>query len=138
MPGLLLDRVQLLRYGSSAAHDLQVQLPEVLVQQRHRDVLGAHVRRVSRAWHLPKRKQTSRLLFLYPEYVHLDMPELGDALPLNNPDRRASVHAHAGPHLRASEIIEQCKIPSASMDARTTAYSSDYPLDFAMTACVFE
>ena len=111
MPGLHLDRVQLLRYGSSAAHDLQIQLPKVLVEKRHSNILGAHVRWVPRPRHFPKWKQTSRLLFLDPENVHLYVPELRDALSLDDPDRSAGVHAHAGLHLGATKILQKCQDP---------------------------
>ena len=74
--GLTIARVngvKMLCNGGPALDDLEVQLLEVLVHQRHRDVLCAHVRRVPRAWHFPDRQSPPCLLLLHPEHVHFDM-----------------------------------------------------------------
>ena len=118
VPLLLAEIVQLLCDGRTASHHLQVELPEVLVEQSHRDVLGSHVRRISRAWKLPNRKKTSRLLLLDPQYVDLDMPQLClctmPMAALASMPMLALISGHP-------KTLRRVKIPSASVDARTTA-----------------
>ena len=66
LPIALGQLMKLLGYGSPSACNLRIELPEVLIEECNRNVLGAHVRWVSRPWDLPQWEQSAGLLFLNP------------------------------------------------------------------------
>jgi hypothetical protein len=78
------------------------------------------------------------LLFLNPENIYLYVPELRDACRWTIPIAALASMPTLALISGQPKSFKSVRIPSASVDARTTAYSSDTPLDFAMTACVFE
>ena len=131
-----MQRVELLCNGSPTSNHLEFQMAQVLVQEGDRDILRPHVGRVPWPRNLPERQKSPRLLLLNPEDIDLDMPRFGNALVQDNSDGCASVHPDAGPHVPQPKSESNVRMPNASADAHTTAYSSDSPEDLVMTAWV--
>ena len=101
--------VQLLGNGSPSASNFQVELLKVLIKERNRNVLRAHVRWVPRPWNFPQRMQSAGLLFLDPQHVDLHVPKFRYTLTLHYSDGSTCVHADAGSNGRAAEVGKQRK-----------------------------
>ena len=104
LPIALGQLMKLLGYGSPSACNLKIELPEVLIEECNRNVLGAHIGRIPWPRNFPQWKQSSGLLFLNPQDVDFHVSELRDALSLNNADSRTGIHADARLHGRAAKV----------------------------------
>ena len=118
--------MQLLSYGRSALHDLQVEHLEVPVQERHGNVFRAHVRWVRGARHLSDWHKAPCLLFLDPKYVEFNMSQLTKPLSLHDPYGGARVHSYAELVVLGTEVGEERE------DAEPLRARSDDAIEFRL------
>jgi hypothetical protein len=107
------QRVELLRDKCPPIRIPGSELFQVLLYEGHGHVLRTQIGGVLGTWDLGNGQQPSGNLFLDPENVHLDVPNLVETGSLRHSDCCACIHADPYPCVGGAEVAQQGDHPKA-------------------------